>query len=504
METIKIRKKMKKLSVLTIAVIFATMLHAQEKGFYLFGGGQVGLTRFNYTLQEGTRPGSLGYGGGIGIQYFFTYNVGLSFGFNCQKFNTKSVYSSRLFEFPNQVDDEGDPNTLRIKLLNWTETQKTSFIDMPLMVTLQKKFGREELHGFYFGAGFKLQIPAKSTYERTAGEVNISAYYSEDDLPLGDGQNSVELPQHNLGTNSNRFWSGTSQLKTGLAITGEAGFLFGLSRRVDLRVGVMADYGLISIQKGQQELLSPTGIQQEGSFIADKVNYTGVLNSNQANNIHPISVQGYLGLRIKLGDLKDLAAQNGEKYERFGGDHQPDTIYIVSKRDTIIVQIPDNYLAEKANASSKQEESPTRPDAIPMWYILEPNDNLSDSQSLEKMQAKTQTIIEQMEGAIYFDLAKHELKTEAIKVLDKKIALMKKYPAIQIALVAHTCDLGSDELNDQLSKNRAEMARFYMISRGINSRRLIVMPMGKRLPSHPNTDEYNRSRNRSVDFIVVE
>jgi outer membrane protein OmpA-like peptidoglycan-associated protein len=71
-------------------------------------------------------------------------------------------------------------------------------------------------------------------------------------------------------------------------------------------------------------------------------------------------------------------------------------------------------------------------------------------------------------------------------------------------LVAHTCDLGNDHLNDQLAKNRAEMARFYMISRGISSRRLTDVPMGKKLPVYPNTDEYNRRRNRSVVFQVVD
>jgi outer membrane protein OmpA-like peptidoglycan-associated protein len=503
METIK-KKKMKKLLSLIIAVVFATMLHAQEKGLYIFGGGQVGLTRFNYTLQKGTTPGALGYGGGVGIQYFFTYNIGLSLGFNYQKFNTKSLYTDRLFVFPGQIDNEGDPNTLRIKLHNWTETQKTAFIDIPLMVALKNKFGMKELHGFYFGAGIKLQVPIKSTYERTAGEVNVSAYYPEDGLPLGDRENGVELPQHNLGTNNNRFWSGKNQLKPGLAITGEAGFLFGLSRYVDLRIGVMADYGLLNIQKEQKELLNPTGIQQEGSFIADNVNYAGVVNSNQAKNIHPFSVQGYLGLRIKLGGLKDLDAQNEEKYGRFRNNHRPDTIYVVSKRDTVIVQFPDNYFAGKSTSTPKQEEKQAKLNFIPTWYILETDDNLSDSLSLENIKTKVQTIVEKMEGSIYFDLGKYELKTESIKVLDQKIALMKKYPALKVALVAHTCDLGNDKLNDQLSGNRAEMARFYMISQGINARRLEDVLMGKKFPTYPNTDEYNRSRNRRVDFQVVD
>ena len=496
---------MKKVLILTVAIAFTAMLHAQEKGLYIFGGGQVGKTNFNYALKEGSTSGAVGYGGGVGIQYFFTYNVGLSLGFNVQRFNTKSLYSARLFEFPDQIDDEEHSNTLRIKLLNWVEAQKTTFIDIPLMITLQKKFGMKELHGVYFGAGVKLQVPVKSTYERSLGSVNVSAYYPDDNIIFGEEGYSVELPQHNLGANNYRFWSGKSQLKTGLAVTGEAGFLFGLSRRVDLRIGVMADYALLNIQKEQKVILNPTGIQQEGGFIADKVDYVGVLNSNQTNNnIRPFSLQGYLGLRIKLGGLKDLEAQNEEKYGRFR-DNQPDTIYIVSKRDTIIVQFPSDFADKIAAAAgtSRQGNKQANPDFIPAWYVLDPDDDLSDSLSRENVKAKAQKVVEIMSSSIYFDLGKYELKTEAIKVLDQKIAFMKRYPDLKISLIAHTCDIGDDKLNDQLSKNRAEMARFYMISQGISATRLQDVPMGKKFPTYPNTDEYNRSQNRRVDFKVA-
>jgi outer membrane protein OmpA-like peptidoglycan-associated protein len=369
------------------------------------------------------------------------------------------------------------------------------------MVTLQKKFGARELHGVYFGAGIKLQLPIKSTYERSLGSVSVLAYYPDDNIIIGGDGHSVELPQHNLGSNDYRFWSGKSQLKTGLAVTGEAGFLFGLSRRVDLRIGVMADYALLNIQKEQKKILNPTGIQQEGSFIADKVDYVGVLNSNQTNNnIRPFSLQGYLGLRIKLGGLKDLEAQNEERYGR-RGDYQPDTIYLVSKRDTIIVQFPSDYLAER-KSTPKQEDKQARPDFIPAWYVLDPDDDLSDLLSLENIKAKVQANIEKMNGCIYFDLGKYELKTEAIRILDQKVALMKKYPTMKVQLVAHTCDIGDDKLNDQLSKNRAEMTRFYMISQGISPARLQDVPMGKKFPAYPNTDEY-RSYNRRVDFRVA-
>jgi len=81
---------------------------------------------------------------------------------------------------------------------------------------------------------------------------------------------------------------------------------------------------------------------------------------------------------------------------------------------------------------------------------------------------------------------------------------MKKYPAMTVALVGHTCDLGSNVLNDELSQNRCISARNYMIRKGIRASRIDIVPMGKHHPDYPNNSEANRELNRRVDFMTVE
>jgi outer membrane protein OmpA-like peptidoglycan-associated protein len=141
---------------------------------------------------------------------------------------------------------------------------------------------------------------------------------------------------------------------------------------------------------------------------------------------------------------------------------------------------------------------------IPTWYIFDTKENPADSLSLKNVKTKIEAIIAQMESSIYFDPDKHELKKEALKMLDKKIALLRKYPDMRISLVAHTCNLIKDELNDQFSESQIEMARFYMISQGVSSHRLTNVLIDKKSASSSNTTEYNSSHNRCVGFTVME
>jgi outer membrane protein OmpA-like peptidoglycan-associated protein len=156
------------------------------------------------------------------------------------------------------------------------------------------------------------------------------------------------------------------------------------------------------------------------------------------------------------------------------------------------------------DAKDNQADSLSTAFNIPTWYIFDTNDNPADSLSSKNVKTKIEAVIAQMENAIYFDSDKYELKKEAIKVLDKKIALLRKYPDMRVSLVAHNCTLIKDELNDLLSENQIEMARFYMISQGISSHRLTNVLIDKKFSTYPNTTEYNSNHNKCVGFIVME
>ena len=468
---------MKKLIFALLIVFASSTLFAQEKGLFLTLSGSAGPSKFLYRLESGSPKSGLGFGAGIGAQYFFTKNIGLSLGLEYTQFNTGSYFKDKLFSFPDFVDNEGDVGDLNVRLLNWKESQRTHYIDIPLMFRFQQKWGKKEMHGFYLAFGAKLQIPVSSSFKRADGDVKVYAYYSDYAMVVGDGVYGVPLPWHGYGT-TEKMWEGKTQLKTGVAVVGEAGFLIGLSRRVDLTLGVSAEYGFTNIQKQSIDLLEAVkNVTPQDVPLGDVVTYNGILNSNKINKetgIHPVFIRGHIGLRIKIGKLSEKEEEKDNKLEEI-------LERLSQPRDTIIIN----------------------PIVVPIYMPAPETSTPEDGGPMGRRGTPivTQEIIDELEEPIFFDLDKYNLDAEAIAILDRKIAQMKRYPQLSVSLVGHTCDLGTNPHNDELSTNRAQAARMYMIGKGIKPSRLDIIPMGKNFPSYPNTSEDSRRLNRRVDFV---
>jgi outer membrane protein OmpA-like peptidoglycan-associated protein len=67
-------------------------------------------------------------------------------------------------------------------------------------------------------------------------------------------------------------------------------------------------------------------------------------------------------------------------------------------------------------------------------------------------------------------------------------------------LAGHTCDLGSDATNLDLSQRRAASVREYLVSRGVDGVRLVTTGFGETSPLVPNESEQMRERNRRVEI----
>jgi outer membrane protein OmpA-like peptidoglycan-associated protein len=87
-------------------------------------------------------------------------------------------------------------------------------------------------------------------------------------------------------------------------------------------------------------------------------------------------------------------------------------------------------------------------------------------------------------------------------LLDSKAEILNKYPRINIVVVGHTDNLGSDSVNDKLGKNRAEAVKSYLVGKGVSGSRINTNTKGKKEPAVPNNSAANRCKNRRVTFDV--
>lgn len=92
---------------------------------------------------------------------------------------------------------------------------------------------------------------------------------------------------------------------------------------------------------------------------------------------------------------------------------------------------------------------------------------------------------------------------EKSKFILKQFArFLKENPSISIMIQGHTDDVGDDAKNLQLSENRAEEVKKYLVALGVAASRLTAKGFGETQPKVANTSEANRSINRRTDFLI--
>ena len=107
---------------------------------------------------------------------------------------------------------------------------------------------------------------------------------------------------------------------------------------------------------------------------------------------------------------------------------------------------------------------------------------------------------------IYYDFNKWDIRPDAAVELDKIVEILKKNPNISIELSSHTDSRGSDFINNKLSQESADAAANYIISKGIDAKRITAKGYGKtRLLNKcvKCTDEEHQM-NRRTEFKVIK
>ncbi|MBS3997481.1 MAG: OmpA family protein [Hydrogenophaga sp.] len=105
---------------------------------------------------------------------------------------------------------------------------------------------------------------------------------------------------------------------------------------------------------------------------------------------------------------------------------------------------------------------------------------------------------------ISFDVGRSNIKSDFAGVLNQFAGTLNANPATSVAIIGHTDSSGSDAINDPLSRDRANSARDYLISRGVAATRIATEGRGSREPVADNNTSAGRAKNRRVEIYVAE
>jgi OOP family OmpA-OmpF porin len=103
---------------------------------------------------------------------------------------------------------------------------------------------------------------------------------------------------------------------------------------------------------------------------------------------------------------------------------------------------------------------------------------------------------------IQFETGKSTLLPVSRPILDDVVQVMRDRPDLRVRVEGHTDDQGSDDQNLKLSQGRAEAVRAYLISKGIEAKRLTALGLGETMPIDTNRTNTGRARNRRVEFHI--
>jgi len=105
---------------------------------------------------------------------------------------------------------------------------------------------------------------------------------------------------------------------------------------------------------------------------------------------------------------------------------------------------------------------------------------------------------------ISFEVGRSNIQPRLMPILDQFAQGLGQQPSIEVRIIGHTDSTGSDAINNPLSIARAQSARDYLVSRGVDARRISTEGRGSREPIADNATEAGRARNRRIDIFLAE
>jgi len=106
--------------------------------------------------------------------------------------------------------------------------------------------------------------------------------------------------------------------------------------------------------------------------------------------------------------------------------------------------------------------------------------------------------------SVLFQQSTFTLLPDSFDELDLVVSLLSSNPKMEILLSGHTDNRGNPQHNQRLSQKRVERVKEYLVSKGINARRVAEKGFGGSKPIADNNTEETRRLNRRVEFTIVK
>ena len=105
---------------------------------------------------------------------------------------------------------------------------------------------------------------------------------------------------------------------------------------------------------------------------------------------------------------------------------------------------------------------------------------------------------------ILFDTDRYNIDSEDQGILQSQAQWLARYPAARITIEGHCDERGTRDYNLALGERRANAAKNYLVSLGIDASRITTVSYGKERPIALGSDEASWAKNRRAVTITVQ
>ena len=187
---------------------------------------------------------------------------------------------------------------------------------------------------------------------------------------------------------------------------------------------------------------------------------------------------------------------------------------------TAAITLTDNQTLDSLSSTSSQPEDGSFVLLLPSYGLVSINvlaqgylfygqdiltDSLFDKTSIEKtvvlkpITVGSSLVLEN----IYFESGRWEVLKPSYAELNRLVAFLELNPRVKIEISGHTDNTGNRDDKMELSLNRANAVKAYLLEKGIPPYRLSVKGYGMFRPRANNATEEGRRLNRRVEFTVT-
>lgn len=392
----------------------------------MVGGG---YSSMGYNLgKDGQQKGSYGLNAQFRYLYYFAPNWGVGVGIGFADYGSTGTLNTTTVFTPNISDSDmpiagtkGEDYEHHVKTHDWTESQRTYMVDVPVMIQctypIQKVALKNGPLKLYADLGANIGLPVYSKRHLTGGSIEHVGWYKPWKLELTD------IAGHDFYSEQASDFETTAQtLKIKMPAVGimaDFGVAIPLLSHLDLMVGVYANYVVNDVCAAKQDI-GWKNVDATGYKTHDFMNeYTGIIGTQYASAIHPWQA----GVRIGINFNERPTPRK--------------------KEPVIEVEFKRVNVCDTVSTLQPREEKIAKAVTV---------------QKIKRVLAKS---------VIWFDINSVEPKLEPADILIQVADILKENPFQKILVTGHASRDGDKEKNQRLSEARAKAIVDMLIELGV-------------------------------------